>query len=614
MDEIARQVESWIAWSRASVAFPDGIPKITSRDLDFPWAREAAETAHSFAEKREELLESFASHLVADLTDVGARFTALHVYATFAGIGDGEYYFDLADCFEEELGLDEVEVEMGMSEDSGDYRKLVEQCERNASNLTNAFWKDLGTLVGMLKCEDVPPHRDYISWEILNSYAVQGWDRALELYNGAESLGVHKPSTAWLLRAQFRYLRLFASELEMELDSLDWEPLIYDEERPGFSLLLLLSGLQAARPARPLEQTDALWLRHAVTDFENAFAAGPEPPAHYRALLARCLTLTGRARDAAEHYEMLLNCDIIAGTPALKRLAYEAAASAYQESGEHGKAADVLDAWAKDFPSQKGIYLHLAELLAKTAEFDAIPHYLREEAARDPELDRDWKVSTLLALGEIRDTSKQLLQELKGTEDFGAFKSLLRDYWPPFRDFTEKAKEEWVHGVLLTHFCPGHGLPGYWLRQAGLAFAKALEVELLATVFSKFRDQANGDGGLGALAREACDRRDPELEIFAEFLIGGSDLALGQMAYILEHSRNSTKPLYREFGAWIQSNFPNLAAKSRALGTVREFRNPASHGRSPTVDPAVIPGLCREVIEAVHLGAGPDAAPPKSLR
>jgi hypothetical protein len=63
-------------------------------------------------------------------------------------------------------------------------RELFEGTELSLSGLrrlADAFKKDLKRLVGLLPVEKCPVDWRFIRWEILNSYLVSDWERALKV-------------------------------------------------------------------------------------------------------------------------------------------------------------------------------------------------------------------------------------------------------------------------------------------------------------------------------------------------------------------------------------------------------------------------------------------------
>lgn len=600
-------MKTWIDWARVNLSLQEDIPKITSIGSSLPWSHEPAKLAHRLAGDRESLLNIVASLLVSEPTDIHPRFVALTLYAALAGLTTPGFHDELVTACAKESGLDDTEIEMGRSGNFGEYAELIEQYETSARTTERAFYKHLVTLVGILKLEDVPPEWPYIRWEVLNSYTIRDWERALELYNRAEKSKALEPVAAWVLRGQFRYLVFFGNEIEIELDSLEWEPSIYGQENPECALLLLLSGLRRGRSGRPLEQSDLSWLRHAVTDFENAFAADRRPPDWYQAPLARCLGLIGRARDAAVQYESLLYSEIIAGTPALRRLAYGAAASAYHDCGDDRKAINILADFAEDFPSEKGIHLRIAELEAHETNLPAISENLRKERECDPSLEGYWWVSPLIVAGETWTETDRT--KVRATPEYEQLCSLLKEYWPPFSLMSQDGRDEWACGEIdwlsLETKPAWNPLRQRRLAKVAEAFARAVELELASRVFETFRKFALSNPTISSLASNLPQGTDgKELAVLAAISLPQSeferrDPTLGEMAHVVNKCTVRGHPLWVQFHEWVVAKFPKLLAQAENLMPLNRFRRQVAHGHVPDSSPVAIRAICRNIIEAL---------------
>ncbi len=77
--------------------------------------------------------------------------------------------------------------------------------EDAVAHIREQFSADFALLVRHLVVEDCPPNWRSIRWEILNSYVIRDWERALDLYGRAEKLGVTDPVDIQLMRGQFRF-------------------------------------------------------------------------------------------------------------------------------------------------------------------------------------------------------------------------------------------------------------------------------------------------------------------------------------------------------------------------------------------------------------------------
>jgi hypothetical protein len=77
-----------------------------------------------------------------------------------------------------------------------------------------------------LPVEQVAADWHVVRWEILNSYAIGDFDRALQLYNRADDLQLLDSASIRIMRGQFRYLEIFGSEFDIPLTEMFWEPAV----------------------------------------------------------------------------------------------------------------------------------------------------------------------------------------------------------------------------------------------------------------------------------------------------------------------------------------------------------------------------------------------------
>jgi len=587
---VSEQVESWIEWSKANLPATGDIPKINSTELRPPWLEDALETVQMMAYHRDELLTCFRTHLDAKPIDIPSRFTALHVYSAFIAVEEvAEYLGGYCTPVARERGGEEA-------------IELIEESEREARQVIEASAKDLADLVHRLDVDKVPADWRFIRWEILNSYAVGDWDRALKLYDRAGEPGPLELTDLQLMRGQFRYLLVYASEFELGLYLLWWEPKVYGPDDPERFLLLFLSGLSMSKPETHLTHSHRDTLRGAANDLEKALdkTQGAAPAdAVYRAVLARCHSSLGRFREAAAQYAKVLSSQLVTLVPFLKKPVYKALTSVYRAGGELQEAINTLEQWAQDFPEEKGIYLQVAELKAEMGDFDSVLIAIRNEEERNPEADRDWRVTSLLALGDTRDVSRKLLSALKSDEEvYYSTVALLREYWPAYATLSAKAQEEWTAGSLLWNCLPGKPMRNTWLRKAALCYASAAEIELRARFFTPFRDRVRRAPELLTIAQQG--RTDKDAGIFCQFIVSGNgSLTLLQMASILGECNRPQKPILKEFKAWLGPAHPVLAKQVPALREIGAFRNPGTHEATSTTTMERVPEWCRSVIEAL---------------
>jgi len=378
-----------------------------------------------------------------------------------------------------------------------------------------------------------------IRWEILNAYVIRDWDRALALYDRAEELDLLQPGEIQVLRGQFRFLAALRLDSELSLQSLFWPPEVY---LPGSvqSEFLILKGFIPPDPIADVAESGREMPRHVAFDLETGLEKRHDLSAAYRAVLARCYFLTGRSYDAAREYERLENDDL--GTD-FRKQAYVSAAASYRETGETQRAIEVLKKCAADFPDAKGIWLRIAELESHQGHLPAISESLRKEQERSPDVERNWWVSPLIFAGETWTNTEAEKARLRSMGEYEQVQPLLSEYWSPFAALGQKAKEEWVFGILETHFCMAQGqIRDIYTRKAVASFAQAVELELSSKVFLRFREKALADPGVRALAAQALQEKCGELVRFAKFIEKKQSLGIGQMGYILEHKSNSKVP------------------------------------------------------------------------
>src|SRR5262249_30897799 len=141
------------------------------------------------------------------------------------------------------------------------------------------------------------------------------------------------------------------------------------------------------------------WIHDASVDLEKALLKRMDLRAVYRSMLAKCFFLTGHFHDAAKQYGSLVQTD-----PSLH--VYKSLALTYRRADEPQKAQKVLDDCAAKFPDEKGIFLTKGEIQAQETDVDGLVDSIRKEFDRNPELEKDWKLSALLALAETHGGAK----------------------------------------------------------------------------------------------------------------------------------------------------------------------------------------------------------------
>jgi tetratricopeptide (TPR) repeat protein len=600
--DIQTVVQSWIHWSEQHLPMTGDIPKINIEDPVPPWIEDPMDTLDIAIGQRELLLTCFMNYLVDDPLNIPARFTALAVYYPFSG-RDRRYAEELRDAAANLIALDSSELEMVIA-GSEDYEDLAGETEKQADKLVEGFDHDLGLLVRQLRVEEIPNDWRVIRWEILNSYAISDWKRALKLYSIAEESNLLDLCDLQLIRGQFRYLLVFGPKLGLELESLWWEPKLVGADDPE-SLVLLISGLRFSQFKPELTESTIDTLRDASNDLEKALNKRPKLSPLYGPMLARCYFSTGRLHDAAVIYEQALTEWAMDGIrQGIRQWIYESLRTIYQESRLPEKTIELLERWAAEFPDEKGIHMQIAELQAQLANMEAVPISVRKEVERNPEADRDWRITTLLALGETRDVSEKLLSELESDPaKFNLITSLLQDYWPIFAGLSKDARNEWTIGIYLRNHSVPQLLRAVWSGKAGHAHANAVELELNSRVFSRFRESVLAAQAVNEFASGATDPKDESYVILRYIRkdrpYDKRSLTLGEMVFIIDRCERSQVSILKKLKIWIEKNCPRLFAQEDNLYKVNKFRTGPAHGNAPEIPGENIPFLCRQIIESL---------------
>src|SRR5205823_3440126 len=153
------------------------------------------------------------------------------------------------------------------------------------------------------------------------------------------------------------------------------------------------------------------------------------------------------------------------------------------------KAIATLRTCSIRFPTEPDIYLQIAELQAAQADYIAVRATIREAVDNLTNVDEDWRLSSLLALGETDQPPSAILEATRvDSHLYDGISALLSDYWPPFEELSETAKQEWTKGSYLWCFLPEKNIASKFTLVALLAFIKALDLELARRVFEPARE------------------------------------------------------------------------------------------------------------------------------
>jgi tetratricopeptide (TPR) repeat protein len=369
-ERLKLKVEEWTLWVRENIDTKKEIPAVTEIAVTGLWNQEIEDLFSSgwTADFRTKLLSAFEHVLSRDPIDISPRFVALHLYNSLAKLPK-----------ESVGGL--------MPEDELD------------STLAG-YRRDLSYLVRLVSPEMCPSEWKFVSWEILNSYLTEDWDRAFALYGKAEAVGILARDHVRLLIGQFKFLLAVVNEvqdpnLQVPLDSLGWKPRIYDlkEREDVFSWLVLFGYCLIDRDAdRPLTDFQKDNLREATIDLERALGKLPELSLVYHAMLARCYFSTKHFSDAANQYRLALETleaatsggephwTLLEGEPTAR--VYKSLAISQERAGIPGEAENTLKKCKERFPDKADLYLRLAELQARETRFEAVVETVREATER----------------------------------------------------------------------------------------------------------------------------------------------------------------------------------------------------------------------------------------
>lgn len=584
------QIKAWCEWTRQYLCEAQEIPSVEDGDLAVPWKAELGDIASEYADCPDTLLQILTDAVRSNPPDTPTRFTVLHVLFLFKTQRAGED--ELFMRFLRDMLEDEEEGAI----DSKAYDEAWAWLAKMGRNLP--------LVVRLLKPTDVPAEWRFLKWEISNSYSIADWPRALELYNRAEQAPELDRAQLNLLRGQFRFLWVFGPKMDKEFNLSEWEPKLYQSDPLLRDLLLFAWGSLHQNVDLTLDDSELERLRHARTDLENGLAAGGNPWSPYRWILARACFSLGHFHEAASHYHNVLEslADHVALhepyltlRPFLRRTAFESLAECYRHAEETAKVITTLEQFAEEYRDEKGVYLQIAELQAQQSNYDRILQSIRREQDRSPDVDQDWRISSLIALGESHDVSRAIVSALKSDQIvYHATTSLLSTYWPAFDRLGSEAREEWIAGTLFWNNLPGVPMRDVLLRKGALAFATAVEIELRVRVFEGFRTSIETQPELRQTEEPG---RPDDAQRLRKFVLKRGTLTLLQMASIVNQNGRQRKGILGQFDFWLTRRYPKLALQIKLLLDIGNFRNSASHDAKSKATLKTVPQWCRTIIE-----------------
>lgn len=573
--DLRESVESWIRWSRDNLPGAGDIPAINWRGVGRPWETcaiylfdRADDESHG---NEHGLLRLFEALLAPDPSDLATRFTALSVYfelSRFQSIYDEDF--------------------------------VKEHRLRHKSNLEY--------LVHLVCHEDCSDWR-IIRWEILNSYAIRDWKRTTSLYNRAEDSGMLARAEIQALRGQYEFLAAVGDNTDHPLDSLFWEPRIYNQQ--DLQALFLADEALDVPPSFEEKElrNDALeFSKDAANDFDKALAGDHNFGLTYRVVNAACLFLALRYFEAAREYEQLVNEHLPSVLPEYaKEFAYYSTVISYRRAEQTEKALEVCKLWGDEFPKTTLSLRLKGELLVDLTRYDEACKCYRKLIDLDPKFEQEPGIRASIALhglSEIAETEKAKLKEMP---EYQLASSLLENYWRPFARMSQSAKEEWVLATLLRLQWSSDSSP-LKIRgpaKADLSYATAVELELARKVFKPYRDFALENKEVRELATQVS-KEDKELQVIAAISLRKTKFdkqspTLGQMAFIIDNAqkKQSKHALWKVVHDWLAANYPSLFGLTSKLWELNEFRNKPAHGILPDSPPQGIPDVARVIIESL---------------
>ncbi len=632
------EIQGWIEWTRANLPHEGDIPYLdwSGPEAEKQQGSEVSPECESTCEERppwtagitdflddvalgakvgciEGMLDTFAQAMSADPCDLPPRFTTLHFYHALATEDWPEYSIYKRDSY------DSVQAD---------------------------FRRDLRTLVGMLPVDECPHDWRRIKWEISSALAADDWDHAWQLFKLAEAFKATEVSDFLVLRGQLSFFLTFAVD-KVKLPKNHGWLLSVNPPDVGFGSKLVFEayrvGLASAPdqiPGGTLGEKVREALRDAAYGLEKGLRSRTDLCPAYHAMLGTCYLVLEDHAHAAEEYSKVLASEkafqrfdldkfkalavtlardtegvvealkqALASDPSklltdFKPDLLQVLARSHALAGEREKAKAVYRQWAKEYPNDPQVYLHLAELFAQEANYEEAYQALRKAVDLKPELEQELPYKVALPLGAIAAEhfdldrlTREAIKEHPEIEKLLDF--LFPDVWSTYSKLSPEARGPWRFASVQTYYIPSI-LPASapQCRQIGAEkFAKAVEIELRQCVFEAFKKETSGDLNVKAGAERA--RADQKAGLFAEFLVRKGKLTLGQMAFILREARAGKGELFRLFGEWTHQHFPKLdGPQLDVLKKICILRNLESH-ESASLDVKEVPKLCRGFLDAL---------------
>jgi len=533
-----------------------------------------------------ELHADFVGALLESPANLGVRFAALNAY----------YHL-----MEHKRGLEEEDMLGG----------LAKHRER--------FRKKLAHFVGFQPVESCADLRT-IRWEIVNSCAVENYERAFSLCDRLQPL---LPS--WhvsFARGRLRFLAVHLPLWDDPPSLASWDLPI--GPLPTYSLRMLGTLPTLRRCFTSPELTTGIsdeakgHLRKAIADLETASDGNSDITPECHLMLARSYAAVGQNHEAARCFGRvmahrdalpryfrepleLLQVPIRDFLSELLSALFHRLVTAHQRAEEMDEAIKLAHEWIDEFPDARDAYPLMARLHEEKGDLKAALGWYRKGEERISELGDDWKISLILKLDET--FSPASIDRAINTYsaghpvEIGLISFALERHWSEFKCLDEESKQRWSVGIhILSTKSAGGASPGFAVH----AFSGVIERALREFIFIPFREECQRNRELvGDISEPAEDAK-----VFCNFLGGKGDPAFGQMLMIAMKSLKSLQSPFGPFAEWLKAERPSYFKR---IGQVREqmmieLRNREDHFKmklTTEADADKMIDACKEMISLI---------------
>jgi tetratricopeptide (TPR) repeat protein len=420
-----------------------------------------------------------------------------------------------------------------------------------------------------------------IRWEIVNSCAIQDWERARDLLRQMERLGLIPAADVNMVRGQLLYQAGFLTASDWADDLQLWDPRVETGINPR-TLCLHIPALLPDRVEQAADDVDCV--RDAANELAKGLAKEPKLPPPYRAMLARCYFAVGEFHNAAVEWKKLHAAGPWPDGELGETLDYLVLlnlASAQELDGATDEAIDTVRSLIERSPQTRGLHARLARLYVKKADYVAAADSLRRECEADPAFGKDYRVEILIALASISENSTQAVIEFQNKlkafaqsrpELSGLAAAILREHWPAFSQLSPDAQRDWIEATKMLH---GQGDGVSLSGPAAFSFVLALENELRQLIFEPFRTE------VGDECRRSTEK-PPSAPLwyqhFRGYLQGGDKISLGDILCALRGTQSSNERWLEILGQWTARRFPSLFKCLMSLDTKKIVDTRNRHG------------------------------------